>query len=153
MQEQKNSGEAESANLHFSLFRQRNCKLVLSASHTATSKCCQGERRMSIVERRLHDWKEMWVLNINRKLAPIKSAPYSADLRWRVIWFLMLSRGQLAVRFCNHLSIIQSHHAWKMRFNYPGIKLNPALGTWQNWTFVIICSRRSHDCKKGHFTS
>ena len=25
-------------------------------------------------------------------------APYSADLRWRVIWFVMLSRGQLAVR-------------------------------------------------------
>ena len=26
------------------------------------------------------------------------AAPYSADLRWRVIWFVMLSRGQLAVR-------------------------------------------------------
>ena len=25
-------------------------------------------------------------------------APYSADLRWRVIWFVILSRGQLAVR-------------------------------------------------------
>ncbi len=25
-------------------------------------------------------------------------APYSADPRWRVIWFVMLSRGQLAVR-------------------------------------------------------
>ena len=62
-------------------------------------------------------------------------APYSADLRWRVIWFVMLSRGQLAVRkavsvgsanttsteartssenvtsrFCN-LSIIESHYA------------------------------------------
>ena len=59
-------------------------------------------------------------------------APYSADLRWRVIWFVMLSQGQLAVRFCNHLSIIQSHYAWKMRFNYHGIKLNPALGTKQN---------------------
>ena len=44
-------------------------------------------------------------------------------------------------RFCNHLSIIQSHYAWKMRFNYPGIKLEPALGTRQNWTIVIICSR------------
>ena len=32
-------------------------------------------------------------------------APYSADLRWRVIWFVMLSRGQLAFRFCNHLSL------------------------------------------------
>ena len=65
-------------------------------------------------------------------------APYSADLRWRVIWFVMLSRGQLAVRkavsvgsleenttsteartssenatsrFCNHLSVIYSHYA------------------------------------------
>ena len=25
-------------------------------------------------------------------------APFSADLRWRVIWFVILSRGQLAVR-------------------------------------------------------
>ena len=25
-------------------------------------------------------------------------ALYSADLRWRVIWFVMLNRGQLAVR-------------------------------------------------------
>ena len=25
-------------------------------------------------------------------------APYIADLRWRVIWFAMLSRGQLVVR-------------------------------------------------------
>ena len=25
-------------------------------------------------------------------------APYSADFRWRVMWFVMLSRGQLAVR-------------------------------------------------------
>ena len=62
-------------------------------------------------------------------------APYSADLRWRVIWFVMLSRGQLAAvrkavsvgslsnttsteartlsenvtsRFCNHLSIMKN---------------------------------------------
>ena len=104
-------------------------------------------------------------------------APYSAELRWRIIWFVILSRGQLAVRkavsvgslnkhdvdgsenviwkchfsrFCNHLSIIQSHYAWKMRFNYPGIKLKPALGTRQNWTFLIICWRRPHNCKKGH---
>ena len=95
-------------------------------------------------------------------------------------WFVMWSRGQLAVRkavsveslkantasteaitssenvtsrFCNHLAIIQSDYAWKMRFNYSGIKLEPALGTRQNWTFVIICSRRPHNCKKGHFTS
>ena len=36
----------------------------------------------------------------------------------------------------------------KMRFNYPGFKLKPALGTRQNWTFVIIGSRRPHNCKK-----
>ena len=24
---------------------------------------------------------------------------------------------------------------------------------WQNWTFVIICSRRPHNCKTGHSTS
>ena len=40
----------------------------------------------------------MWVLNINRKEAPMMPAPYNADLRWRVIWFATLSRGQLAVR-------------------------------------------------------
>ena len=30
-------------------------------------------------------------------------------------------------RFCNHFSIIPSHYACKMCFNYPGIKLEPAL--------------------------
>ena len=30
-------------------------------------------------------------------------APYSADLRWQVIWFVMLSRGQLAV--CKAVSV------------------------------------------------
>ena len=104
-------------------------------------------------------------------------APYSADPRWRVIWFVMLSRGQLAVRkavsvyrelkqtrrrrkrerhlknvtsrFCNHLSIIQSHYAWKMRFNYPGIKLEPALRTRPNWTFVMHMLTSSTQLQKG----
>ena len=35
-------------------------------------------------------------------------------------------------RFCNHFSIIQSHHACKMCSNYPGIKLEPALGTLED---------------------
>ena len=63
------------------------------------------------------------------------------------------SSENVASRFCNHLPIIKSHYAWKMRFKYPGIKLKPALGTRQNWTFVIICSPRPHKCKKGNFTS
>ena len=32
---------------------------------------------------------------------------------------------------------------WSQRFR----------GKENNWTFVIICSRRSHNCKTGHFTS
>ena len=75
-------------------------------------------------------------------------APHSADLRWRVIWFVMLRRGQLAVRkavsvgnfkqtgrrvsaiIFQLFKVFQlfSHYAWKMPFNYPGIKLKPALG-------------------------
>ena len=35
-------------------------------------------------------------------------------------------------RFCNHFSIIQTHYAWKMCSNYPGIKLEPALGTLED---------------------
>ena len=35
----------------------------------------------------------------------------------------------VTLRFCNHFSIIQTHYAWKMCSNYPGIKLEPALGT------------------------
>ena len=31
--------------------------------------------------------------------------------------------------FCNHFLIIQSHFALKMSSDYPGIKLEPALGT------------------------
>ena len=36
-------------------------------TYTYFKKSGRGERRMSIVERRLDDWKEMWALNINRK--------------------------------------------------------------------------------------
>ena len=39
------------------------------------------------------------------------------------------SSENVTSRFCNHFSIIQSHYAWKMCSNYPGIKLEPALGT------------------------
>ena len=34
--------------------------------------------------------------------------------------------------FCNRFSIIQTHYAWKMCSHYPGIKLEPALGTWED---------------------
>ena len=51
---------------------------------------------MSIVERRLHDWKEMLVLNINRKNSSMMPAPYSADLRWRVIWFTHILQNSVA---------------------------------------------------------
>ena len=38
-------------------------------------------------------------------------APYSADLRWRVIWFVMLSRGQLAaVRKAVSVGILSKHN-------------------------------------------
>ena len=37
--------------------------------------------------------------------------------------------GSETSRFCNHFPIIQSHFAWKMCSNYPGIKLVPGLGT------------------------
>ena len=33
----------------------------------------------------------------------------------------------LTSRFYNNFAIIQSHYAWKMYSNYPGIKLEPAL--------------------------
>ena len=36
-------------------------------------------------------------------------APYSADLRWRVIWFVMLGRGQLAVRKAVSLGSLSKH--------------------------------------------
>ena len=37
------------------------------------------------------------------------------------------SSENVTSRFCNHFSIIQSHYACKMCFNYPGIRLEPAL--------------------------
>ena len=40
--------------------------------------------------------------------------------------------------------------------SYPGIKLEQAgvsAEIMQNWKFVILCSRRLHNCKTGHFTS
>ena len=39
------------------------------------------------------------------------------------------SSENVTSRFCNHFSIIQIHYAWKMCANYPGIKLEQALGT------------------------
>ena len=36
-------------------------------------------------------------------------APYNADLRWRVIWFAMLSRGQLAVRKAVSVRSLSNH--------------------------------------------
>ena len=36
-------------------------------------------------------------------------APYSADLRWRVIWFVILSRGQLAVREAVSVRSLSKH--------------------------------------------
>ena len=36
-------------------------------------------------------------------------ARYSADLRWRVIWFVMLSRGQLAVRKAVSIGSLSKH--------------------------------------------
>ena len=41
-------------------------------------------------------------------------------------------------RFCNHFSIIQSHHAWKMCSKYPGIKLETAPGRYKK-TKLNIC--------------
>ena len=39
------------------------------------------------------------------------------------------SSENVTSRLCNHFLIIQSHYAWKMCSNYPGFKLEPALGT------------------------
>ena len=39
------------------------------------------------------------------------------------------SSENVTASFCNHFSIIQSYHAWKMCSNCPGIKLEQALGT------------------------
>ena len=51
-----------------------------------------------------------------------KDAVYESE---NVIW-------KCDLRFCNHFSIIQTRFAWKMCSNYPGIKLEPALGTWED---------------------
>jgi len=52
-------------------------------------------------------------------------APYSADLRWRVIWFAMLSRGQLAVRKAVSVGSLSKHDVdgsenviWKCHFAF-----------------------------------
>jgi len=81
-------------------------------------------------------------------------APYSVDLRWRVIWFVILSRGQFAVReavsvgslskhdvdwsenviwnchfaFLHPLSSIQSHYAWKCALTILDLNWNQRLG-------------------------
>ena len=44
----------------------------------------------------------------------------------------MTSSENVTSRFCNNFAIIQSHYACKMSSDYPGIKLKPALGTWED---------------------
>ena len=48
-----------------------------------------------------------------------------------LIWSLSKRERENVIWKCNrnHFSIIQSHFAWKICSNYPGIKLEPALGT------------------------
>ena len=53
---------------------------------------------------------------------------------------VMLIRGQLVVRFCNHLSIIQSHYAWKIRFNFLGF----------NWTQHLRQGKIEHLSSYAH---
>ena len=36
-------------------------------------------------------------------------APYSAELRWRIIWFVILSQGQLAVRKAVSVGSLNKH--------------------------------------------
>ena len=54
---------------------------------------------------------------------------------WENCLFIILSLIQSCLQKaklrCRH-SIIQSHYAWKMFSNYPGIKLEPALGTLED---------------------
>ena len=57
-------------------------------------------------------------------------------------------------RFCNHLSIIQSHKLAKRVLIILELNWNQRFrGKKTNWTFVIICSRRPHNSKTGHFAS
>ena len=51
---------------------------------------------MSINERRLHDRKEVWVLNIDSKYSSMMPAPQSANQRWRVIWFVGILQNSVA---------------------------------------------------------
>ena len=43
-----------------------------------------------------------------------------------------MSSQNVTSRFCNHISIIQTHYSWKICSNYPELKLEPALGTWED---------------------
>ena len=45
---------------------------------------------------RLHDRKAMWVLNINSKYSSMMPAPYNADPRWLVIWFVHILHNSVA---------------------------------------------------------
>ena len=76
------------------------------------------------------------------------------------------SSENVTSRFCNHFSIIQTYFVWKMRSKYPGINLEPALGTGedklnichhmltsstqlQKWSFhVVERTRTSTKCQQ-----
>ena len=72
------------------------------------------------------DRREVGVINLKCVEWALGSlSNYGVDESENVIW-------NVTSRFCNHFSIIQTHSAWKMCSNYPGIKLEPALRTWED---------------------
>ena len=58
------------------------------------------------------------------------------------------SSENVSSRFCNHFSIIQTHYAWKMCSNYPGIKLEPVLGTKKKIEHLSSCPHVVHSTAK-----
>ena len=72
-------------------------------------------------------------------------APYSADLRWRVIWFFILSRGQLAVCEAVTVGSLRKHDVdwsenvvWNCHF--PDIFWNSCVNSSMSNGIVVVWS-------------
>ena len=88
---------------------------------------------MLIIEPRLHDRKEMWVLNISRKYSSMMPAPDSADVRWQVIWFAHIIQQQRI-----YFSQASVKEQWNAKFLVNGhVKPVPVSRSYSSISFTL----------------
>ena len=107
-------------------------KLQNSSAHVddKTAKCTSDKRTWKACQTTVFQvWICKFVTFLSAALSSLLKLPLGSLSKHDVDESENVSSENVTSRFCHHFSIIQTHNAWKMCSNYPGIKLEPALGT------------------------